>query len=71
MKMTPAETRLCFAAEEERYRRALHVAYMGAYWNRVKKLEPFESYFKTSAGSMTDEEMLESVKSMNSLFGGE
>ena len=69
-RMTLSELKLCVEAEEERYRRQLHVAYMTAYWSRVTKLQPFDQYFKKTSSAMTDEEMLETARFLNDMFGG-
>lgn len=50
----------------------LILTYMGAYWNRVKKMPSIKSILNKSTHKkqMTDEEMLAEVKKLNQAFGG-
>lgn len=57
------------AEQEEK----LILTYLGAYWNRVKKMPTLKRILgkEEVKKQMTDEQMLERVKQLNKIFGGE
>lgn len=78
--MTPHELNLIIVEKTEKAKidseRDLLNAYMTAYFHRVDKLETFDTYLnkvektKEKRKEMTNDEMLEKVKQLNRLFGG-
>lgn len=48
------------------------MTYLGAYWQRVKKMPNIKEILgkKEPKKKMTDEEMLKQVKQLNEIFGG-
>lgn len=59
---------------EQENNEKLMLAWINAYWQRVEKLEPFETFIKkkeeTAPKSMTTEEMLLKVYELNARMGG-
>jgi hypothetical protein len=56
-------------AEQEREDK-ITLVWLGAYFQRVEKLPSLKEVLGKNDEEMTDEEMLEQVKKLNALFGG-
>lgn len=77
-EMTPKEFRLygeVFTEKtEQKGQEKMMLAWMGAYWQRVEKLEPLENYLKKNEPenlkSMSTEDMLVKVMELNVKMGG-
>ncbi len=74
--MTPYQLNLCvseynnrMAKEEEE---KLILAYLGAYWNRVKRMPSLKSVLGKNPveKKMSPEEMLNEIKKLNASMGG-
>lgn len=76
--MTPKEFRIyteLFAEKvEQETQEKFMLAWVGAYWQRVDKLEPFEHYLKKKEPEkpqeMSTEQMLAKVLELNAKMGG-
>jgi hypothetical protein len=75
--MTPYELRLHILNFNEKLKtdqeEKMVLAYLGAYWNRVKKMPSLNEILNKNQPkkTQTDEEMLKVVHSLNTMFGGE
>jgi hypothetical protein len=75
--MTPYELMIHLEAfsekEETRTEEAITLVWLGEYYHRLKRLPPIKDELKKLLHSdqvMTDDEMLEMVKTLNAQFGG-
>lgn len=78
-ELTPYEFKIIvddfMQKEKERAERELSIAYTTAYFHRVERLEPLDTYRKQMNGetkkkAMTSEEMLQKVMELNAKMGG-
>jgi hypothetical protein len=76
-ELTPRELSVLVEAFEEKSKREqeaqLTTAYLTAYWHRVKKMPSLKEVLgikKKEKRKQTAEEMLETVKRLNEMFGG-
>jgi hypothetical protein len=72
--MTPYELSIhieAFAKKREmEQEERMTLVWMGEYLHRVEKLPPLKEILGKKDDEMTDDEMLDTVKQLNSLFGG-
>jgi hypothetical protein len=77
--MTPYELSLCIEAylerQEAEMKDRLTLVWLGEYYHRTKRLPKLQDELKKITGEaskpvMTDDQMLEMVKSLNAQFGG-
>ncbi len=69
--MTPLEFHFAVEGYNQRQEEALQLVYIGAAWQRCKKMPSTSKIFKTPKKQMTDEQMLKIVEELNTAFGGE
>lgn len=76
-EMTPYELMIYIEAfserEESRMQEALTLVWLGEYYHRIKRLPALKGELKKMSSHdqiMTDDEMLEMVKTLNAQFGG-
>lgn len=75
--MTPYQLNLCILDHNRRKKaedeEKIILTYLGAYWQRVKRLPSLKSIMGTKAPKkrMTPEEMLAEIKRINKELGGE
>lgn len=74
-RMTPYEFFLCIESyaevEEERSKQLIIQAYYTEAFARMKKLPRLKDLLKDKKKKQTTDEMLETVKKLNAMFGGE
>ncbi|HZG83830.1 hypothetical protein [Paenibacillus sp.] len=46
------------------------LTYLGAYWQRVKRLDPLKKILQMMKPKQTQADMLEEIKRLNAVFGG-
>jgi hypothetical protein len=76
--MTPYELSLCveahFEKQQSEMQDRLTLVWLGEYYHRTKRLPNLEKELKKITGeekqTMTDDQMLETVKRLNVQFGG-
>lgn len=78
-ELTPRELGVLVSAHLEKAKRdheeRLLIAYLGAYWQRIKKMPSIKEVLKQSGTAepkqKTPEQLLEQVKRMNEALGGQ
>jgi hypothetical protein len=74
--MTPYELSVAIQVylvkQETEQKERLTLVWLGEYWHRIKKLPALKDILKMGEESkqMSDDDMLKTVKKLNSLFGG-
>lgn len=73
--MTPYELNVCIQVYNEQTKQEqeekITLTYLGAYWQRVKKMPTLKKILGQEKKQMTAKEMLEKVKQLNAALGGE